>query len=433
MKLKLKREVTLFTAVLYGIGIILGAGVYALVGEAAETAGNAVWMSFVIAAAVSAFTGLSYMELISMFPKSAAEYYYIKNAFKKDWLAFNIGWIEIFADVIATSAVSLGFAGYFYALFGTPIVWSALGLIFVMSVVNFWGIKQSADINTVFSLIEVFGLLFVIGLALYYGHYGTVNYLEMPYGVGGVVSAAALIFFAYIGFEDLANISEEVKNPRKNVPRALMISVLITTVIYVLVGMAVVSLTDWHVLAESKAPLATAVSTVLGDNAFVMMSVIALFATANTVLIGLIVGSRAFYGMSMDGTLPKSLCKIHKTRRTPYVAVLLTMLLSMAFVLFGHLNLVASITDFGTFFVFIFVNLAAIGLRYTRPKAKRSFKIPINIGKFPVIPFLGLLTSIILMTHLSTESIAIGFGAVAFGFVLYILYNRKKLFRKKKR
>jgi len=424
MKLKLKREVNLTAAILYGVGIILGAGVYALVGEATALAGNAVWLSFVMAAAVSAFTGLSYMELISMFPKSAAEYYYVKNAFGNKLLAFNIGWIEIFADIIATSAVSLGFAGYFNALFGTPLVETAIGLIMLMSVVNFWGIKQSAKLNVVFSSIEILGLLFVIGLAVYYGHYGTVNYMEMPHGVTGVLSAAALIFFAYIGFEDLANISEEVKNPTKNVPRALMLSVIITTIIYVLVGMAVVSLVDWQILAESSAPLATAVSAVLGQRAFVVMSVIALFATSNTVLIGLIVGSREMYGMSIDKSLPKSLSRIHKKRGTPYIAVVVTMLLSMAFVLFGHLNLVASITDLGTFYVFIFVNAACIALRYERPKAKRPFRVPINIGKFPVIPFLGLASSLILVSHLSMEAISIGLVAVLAGVVVYIIYKK---------
>jgi len=120
MTLNLKREVSFFAATVYGIGIILGAGVYALVGEAVGLAGNSVWLSFVLAAVVSAFTGLSYMELISIFPQSAAEYIYVKNAFNNKLLAFNVGWIEIFADIISTSAVALGFAGYLYALSGAP-------------------------------------------------------------------------------------------------------------------------------------------------------------------------------------------------------------------------------------------------------------------------------------------------------------------------
>lgn len=425
MKLGLKRDVTLGTAILYGVGIILGAGVYALVGEAAGLAGNSLWISFVLAAAVSAFTGLSYMELISMFPRSAAEYTYVKNAFKNNLLAFNVGWIEIFADTIAASAVSLGFAGYFHVLFGTPIILTAIVLIFIMSVVNFWGIKESSRLNVVFTLVEIAGLVVVVMLALVYGKFGSVNYLEMPRGVTGTLSAAALIFFAYIGFEDLANISEEVKNARKTVPKALLASVVITTVIYVLVSMAVVSLVDWQDLAASKAPLALAVSSVLGGQGFWMMSIVALFATANTVLLTLIVSSRMMYGMGRDRSLPEALSKIHKKRRTPYVAVLVTMILAMAFVLFGHINIVASITDVGTFYIFIFVNASAIMLRYRMPKVKRLFRTPLNIGRFPLIPFFGLLSSLILVSHLKIEAILIGAGMALAGVVVYLVYKRK--------
>jgi len=425
MKVGLKRDVSLTAAILYGVGIILGAGVYALIGEAAGLAGNSVWLAFVLAAAVSAFTGLSYMELISMFPRSAAEYIYVKNAFQNKLLAFNVGWVEIFADVIATSAVSLGFAGYFHAVFGTPIVLTALALIFIMSFVNFWGIKESARINVIFSIVEIAGLVFIVLLALFFGHYGSVNYLEMPHGITGTLSAAALIFFAYIGFEDLANISEEVKDARKNVPKALLASVVITTVIYVLVGMAVVSLVGWEELAASKAPLALAVSSVFGEGGFWLMSIIALFATANTVLIGLIVGSREMYGMSRDDSLPKMLSRIHRKRRTPWIAVIATAIFAMAFVLFGHINIVASITDLGTFYIFIFVNAAAIALRYRMPKAKRMFRTPLNIGRFPLIPLFGLLSSLILVSHLKVEAILIGLGVAAAGVIVYLIIKKK--------
>jgi APA family basic amino acid/polyamine antiporter len=339
-------------------------------------------------------------------------------------LAFNVGWIEIFADVIANSTVALGFAGYFNALFGTPIVLTAIALIFILSLINFWGVKESARINTVFSLIEIAGLVFVVLLALFFGHYGSVNYLEMPHGLTGTLGAAALIFFAYIGFEDLANISEEVKDPKRNVPKALLVSVIVTTVIYVLVGIAVVSLVDWQNLAASQAPLAFAVSSVLGNQAFRLMSVIALFATANTVLVGLIVGSREIYGMSRDGTLPKILSRIHIRRRTPWIAVFATMIFSMAFVLFGNINIVAGITDLGTFYVFIFVNASAIALRYRMPDVKRVFRTPLNIGRFPLISFFGLLSSLILVSYLRINAILIGLGIALVGVVAYFILKQ---------
>jgi len=420
----LKREIGFWEATVYGIGLILGAGIYALIGEAAGMAGNALWMSFVLGALAASFTGLSYMELISMFPKAAAEYVYVKNAFRSRMLAFNIGWVEIFTDVIATSAVSLGFAGYFSALFSTPIVPVAMALIAAMSVVNFLGIRESSRMNFVFSGVELGGLLFVILLAALFGRSGmaAIDYFEMPNGATGVFGAAALIFFAYLGFEELANMAEEAKDARRMLPKALMVSVAVTTVVYVLVSVAVVSLAPWQELSSSQAPLALAVSKVFGDKAFWLMSVIALFATANTVLIGLIVGSRCIYGMAKDGSLPRQLADVHRDRGTPWVAVAAAMLLAMAFVMLGNIGIVASVTDMGTFYIFSLVNAAAITLRYRMPNAKRAFKTPLNLGRFPLVPAAGLLFTIALASHLRVDAILIGAGLVAAGVVVHMLY-----------
>jgi basic amino acid/polyamine antiporter, APA family len=425
MKVALKREVGFWGATLYGIGIILGAGIYALIGNAAGVAGNSLWLSFVFGAFVATFTGLSYMELISMFPKAAAEYTYVKNAFRSKLLGFNVGWIEIFIDVIATAAVALGFAGYFHALFGTSVVITAICLIFIMSFVNFLGIKESSTLNTLFSVANVGGLIIVIVLAFGMGKIGTVDYMEMPNGITGTLGAAALIFFAYIGFEDMANIGDETKNPRKVLPKALLTAVAVTTVLYVLTGISVVSLVGWQDLATSEAPLAFAVSSVIGSKAFWIMGVIALFATANTVLVSSIVSSRMIWGMALDGSLPKIFRKVHGGRRTPHMAIIATMIVSMTFVLLGQIDVVASITDMGTLYLFMFVNAAAILLRFRMPGAKRAWRMPLNIGNFPLIPLFGLLTAFILATHLSTVSVVVGMGLAAMGVIVYLLYIDK--------
>ncbi len=425
MKPKLKKNVNLISAIFYGVGIILGAGIYALIGEAAGIAGNSLWLSFLISALVSSFTGMSYMELVSMFPKAAAEYIYVKNAFDNNFIAFIIGWFTFSVSIIAASAVSLGFAGYFNVLAGTPIIPTAVALIVVASFIGFLGIGESTKINVIFTLVEIIGLVIIIGIALFSGRIGSVNYMEMPNGISGVLSTSALIFFAYIGFEDLANITEEVKDAKRNVPIALLASVLITTLVYILVSISVVSLADWRDLGVSDAPLALAASTVLGDSAFLIMSVIALFATANTVLICTIVGSRAIYGMSMDKSLPKILSNVHEKRGTPWMATLTVMIFSIIFVTIGNIKTVASVTDFGVFLIFIFVNLSAIILRYKSPKLKRMFKAPLNIGKFPLIPFFGVLSSLLLVTHLSLESIVIGAFLIAISMFAYFLINRK--------
>ena len=422
-KPRLKRSVNLFTLTMYGIGIILGAGIYALIGKTAGMAGNSLWLSFLIAATVSCFTGLSYAELVSMFPKTAAEYVYVKNSFKNKILAFSVGWIEVASDVIAASVVALGFAGYLYVLTGMPVLLGALGLIIALSVVNFWGIAESTKLNVVFAFIELLGLVLVIFFAV--PHLGSVNYLEMPYGFTGVLSASALIFFAFIGFEDIANISEETKSPKKTAPKALIFSIAITTVIYILVALSAVTLAPWNSLAESSAPLAYAVSTMIGQDAFMLLSVIALFATANTVLILLIVGARELYGMSNDGSLPKILSRIHPKRQTPWISVFVVMLIALSFIFLENIETVASITDFATFAVYFFVNAACIILRFTMPKAERTFHTPLSIGGFPVLPFLGLFTIVALVSHLDPLTILVGFAIFLSATPVYYFLHKK--------
>jgi len=425
METDLRREVSLFGAIVYGVGIILGAGIYALVGEATGITGNALWLSFLLAAAASLFTGISYMELVSIFPESAAEYVYVERAFQNRLLAFIVGWFAFSVSIIAASAVSLGFAGYFHALFGVPTIPVAIGLIILMSLINFWGIGESSKINMIFSFIEIFGLVLIVGIAFFSGSIGSVDYLEMPAGFTGVLSAAALISFAYLGFEDLANIAEEVENGERNVPIAILASVAITTIAYILVSISIVSLVDWRELGASHAPLALVASTVFGEQAFLLMSIIALFATANTVLITLIVGSRMMYGMSRNGSLPSQFSKIHAYRRTPWVAVVTCMVFSILFVMIGNIKTVAGITDFGVFFIFIFVNLSAILLRYRMPDVRRGFRTPLNVGRFPMIPFIGLLSLFLLVTHLTFESIVVSSLLIIAGIFAYFLIGRE--------
>lgn len=418
----LKRSLDLFGAAVYGVGIILGAGIYVLIGSAVGLAGNSVWLSFVIGAIISSFTGLSYAELSTMFPMAAAEYVYVKNAFKSQLLAFLTGWLIIFSGMVSIATVSLGFSSYFSALFGTPKLLVAVVLVALLSVLNFVGIKQSSRVNILFTAIEIGGLLLVIILGL--GEFGGVNYFEVP-SVSGVFAAAALVFFAYLGFEDIVNIAEETKNPSRNIPKALIIAIVVTTVFYVLVALSVVNLANWETLGVVDAPLAYAVSTVLGSDGFTLLSYVALFATANTVLIGLIVGSRMIYGMAKDSAFPRLLSRIHGKTRTPWVAVLCMMLLSVVFILLENIDLVANLTSLGVLVTFALVNLSVIWLRYKKPELNRPFKVPIKIGGFPVIPFLGLLSCLLMVTQFNIDLISVGAVVLVAGALFYCI-NKKK-------
>ncbi|MBI2671757.1 amino acid permease [Candidatus Woesearchaeota archaeon] len=391
---KLKRDLGLFQVTVAGVGIILGAGIYALMGVAAGTSGNATWLAFLISAFVALLTGLSYAELSSMFKGDSGEYDYVKEAISKKF-AFFIGLTMIAAGFISAAAVSLGFAGYFTQLVNMPLIYAAILLILLMTLINFIGIKETSWFNTVSTFIEFAGLVIIIVLGFKY--LGNVNYFEMPKGITGVFSSAALVFFAYMGFESIVKLSEETKNANKVIPKALIYSVIITSILYVLVAVSAVSVVGWEALYKSPAPLAFVAATVLGSYAFVLLGIIALFSTSNTVLITLVATSRLMYGMAKEKSLPKIFTLVHERTKTPWAAIFFVMILTIVFALVGDISLVANLTNLFLFITFASVNLSLIILRYKCKNNKRGFVCPGNIGSFSFIAFLGFLSSLFMM------------------------------------
>ncbi len=420
---RLEKSLGLFEMTMYGIGIILGAGIYALLGEGAGLAGNAVWLSFVFAAILSAFTGLSYCELNSMMPKDAAEYNYTKRAFNRK-VAFMVGWVLAISLIVAASAVSLGFAGYFQKIFTVaPIIPVAAGIIAVFSLLNFWGIKESSNFNIVATLIEAGGLILVIVIGFMFFD-ATIDFAFSPAGFSGIMAGAALMFFAFIGFQDIANMSEEVKGARNVVPKAMLLSLGISTILYILVAVVAVGVVGWETLSASNAPLSLILDRAVGPGAALLMSVIALFSTGNTILICLIVGSRMLYGMSKDQSMPVFLSRVHGKTLTPHIAILTVMLASIGFLFVGDIGFIANVTTTSIFVSFIFVNLSLIVLRYSEPREKRLFKVPLNIGKFPVIALLGLLSSIMMLIYTDVNILIFEALLIFLGLIVYNIYKR---------
>ncbi len=424
---ELKRGMGLFHLTMYGVGLILGAGIYVLIGEATGLAGDSVWIAFVLGSIVALFAGLSYAELSSMFPKAAAEYTFIKNAFKNNFFAFIIGWLTVITSMIMAATVALGFGGYFAEFLNIPIIISAIILIGILSLVNFIGIRESSWANTVFTIIEVSGLILIIIIGFTISEPEPVNYFESPTGLTGIIIAFVLIFFAFIGFEDMANVAEEVRNPKKVIPRAIILSVIISGIIYVLVSLAVVRVINWEDLSLSAAPLADVAKRGLGTQGHIIFSGIALFAITNTVLITLVAGSRIIYGMAREKSFPDILAKVHSKTKTPWIAIIVIMLISIGFSFIGDIVIVANITVFAVVITFAVVNLVVIVLRYTEPNIERKFKVPINIGKFPILPVFGLGISIYMAFQFQIQVVLIGLMIIVIGTVFYLLYEKSKI------
>ena len=414
-KVALKRELGLLEITLAGMGIILGAGIYALIGKASGLAGNSLWLSFAISALIAIFTGLSYAELSSMYTKASAEYEYTAHAFGKR-LAFIIGWLIILSGVIGASTVALGFGGYFKALFNMPIINSAFVLIIALSFLLSWGIRESAMFAIIATLIETAGLLIIIFLGVPY--LGKVDYFEMPLGMAGVFQASALVFFAYTGFEGIVKLSEETRSPEKTIPKGLIYAILISVFLYILVAISAVSVVGWEKLSGSDSPLADIAFSAFGSNAFVLLIIIALFSTANTVLLMMLGSSRIMYGMADSLHLPNILSIVHISRRTPWAAIIMTSVLSLLFIFAGDIAFVANVANFTLFITFFVINAAMILLRYKEPDVKRPFRVPVTIGKFPLISFLGMLFNIFMLLQLEANVILVGTALVVVGGLL---------------
>jgi len=431
-KPELKRRISLFGLTVYGVGNVLGAGIFALIGEVVGITGNISWLAFILASVTGALTGLSYAELSAMFPKSAAEFVYTERAFKIRLLSFLLGWIIIFSGILSAATVALGFAGYLADLIGfSPIIlviiFAAI-LIVIVGLINFVGIRASTWTNIIFTLIEASGLILIIIIGIPF--LGTVNYFELPLGgsYGAIFSAVALIFFAYIGFEDIANVAEEVKEPSRNLPRAIIYSIIITTVLYCLTALSVVSILPYSVIASSSAPLSDVALAVLGPIGETIMSFIALFATANTVLIMMIVTSRMMYGMARDKALPEGLSKVSPKFRTPALAVLVTMILTiipLGLYFFGDISTVANATVFGVLITFFLVNLSLIVLRKKKPELKRPFRLKPNISWIPIVALLGCIVCLGLLFTFDLLTIIIQAIIVICGVIVFYAMKSK--------
>lgn len=411
---QLRRSLGLIETTVGGVGIILGAGIYVLVGEVAGKSGNAVWISFVMAGAMAAIIGLSYAELASAFPRAGADYEYTRRALGPR-PAFVVGWLIVIGNLVAAAAVALGFGKYLDSVWDVGPTRIAVGALVVATLIAFYGIRESVWTSVVLTLVEAGGLVLIITIGL--PHLGDVDLTELSGGLDGVFAGAALVMFAFIGFEQIATLAEETRDATRVIPRAMLLAIAVTTALYLLVALAAVSVLGAGALATSDAPLADVAGEVLGSRADDLLTVIALFSTANTVLLLLVAASRLIYGMAATGTLPRFLAWVHPGAQTPARAIVLSLVVSVGFALSGDISLVAGATNFAVFVGFAAVNVSLIVLRFTHPETPRPFRVPLNIGRVPVLPVAALISVAFLMANLEQDALLIGAGLFVSGIV----------------
>lgn len=396
----LRRRLGLPLLVLYGTGITIGAGIYVLIGTVAGHAGAYAPWSFVLAAVVMAFTVASYAELSTRFPVSAGEAAYVKAAFNSRILSRSTGLLTIVIGVVSASAVTLGSAGYIKQFTDLPQGLVVIAVVVALSAVAAWGILESVLLASLFTLIEVGGLLVIIAAAVHMD-LPIVSALAQPLPpdlatLSGIGFASLLAFFAFIGFEDLANVVEEAKVPHRDIPRAMVLTLLISTILYVAIAVIAVSAVPVDRLASSQAPLSLVFREVAGISP-VTISIIAIVATLNTILAQMTMSARVIYGMARHGDLPRVVGRVHPRTATPLFATALIAASVIALALSVSFEQLAEGTSLATLVVFALVNLSLLRLRHRRVRSPGPHvRVPIWVPAAGLATCLAMIASALL-------------------------------------
>ena len=406
---KLKPILGLLDATAINVGAIVGAGIFIVTGIAAGVAGSAMIFSMLIGSVVALFTALSFSELTAWLPKEGSIYEFAYQLVSP-FVGFLSGWMWILSNTFAGAAVSLGFAYYFTALF--PIIPTnliAAIICIVFTILNFIGTRKSALLNNFLVAIKIFILMFffIFGLA----YINSTNFTPFEPLQIGVLYGAYYMFFAYGGFARVAVVAEEIKDAKKNVPRAIIISLAVSAVIYLLVGIVAIGLVGAQALSSSNSPLIEAMNVTGSTTGVYIISLGGLIATASVLLTSILGVSRVAFAMSRRGDLPQAFAKLHPKFDTPSYSIWVLGILMALLVLFVDLTKVVAISTFATLFYYCIANIAALRLR----KQNRLYP--------KIVPVLGIVTCLaflVFIFFISPQSLDLGIVGLLAGTIYFI-------------
>lgn len=417
----LKQAISRRMLTFFVIGDVLGAGIYALVGEVGGKTGGAIWSAFLFALVLAVFTGFAYAELVTKYPKAAGAALYVNKAFRRPFLTFLVAFAVMCSGLASAATLATAFGGdYLSAFVSWDKIVVGLGFLIVVAAINVRGIKESMRFNFVLTLIEVSGLVLVVIIgAAVLGDGGGDPGRAFEFKAGespflAMIAGAGLAFFALIGFEDSVNLAEEAKKPRADYPWALFGGLAAAGLIYLVVTVIASMVVPTDTLAGSDGPLLEVTSQgplAVNDRVF---SAIALFALANGALINMIMASRLMYGMSREGIVPGVFGKILPHRQTPWVSIVFVTLIACALLVTGGLEELADTTVLLLLVVFAIVNVCVLILRRDEVEGEH-FRAP------TVIPVIGAIVSLALLTTKDGETFLRAAALLALGIVLWLI------------
>ena len=410
---RLKRSLTALDLTILGIGAIIGVGIFVLTGTAAaNSAGPGIILSFVVSGTACAFAALCYAELASSIPVAGSAYNYAYTTMG-EMIAWIIGWDLVLEYVVACIAVAIGWSGYFLNILkavgielpawcsaapgtvpGAVINLPAVLIVIILTILLVVGVKESTRLTGAMVFVKVVTVLVFVLVGI--THVNPVNWHPfLPFGFKGVMAGAAIVFFAYIGFDALSTAAEETKNPQRNMPIGILLSLGICTLLYIIVSAVLTGMVSYREL-NTPAPVAHALSLVGFRWGSALVSAGALAGITSVLVVMLMGQPRILFSMSRDGLIPAWLCRIHPRFRTPYIAQILTGCVVASFAGFIDIGTAAELCNIGTLFAFALVCGGVVVLRRTHPELRRSFRCPM----VPLVPLLGVFTCSWLMLSL---------------------------------
>ncbi|MEQ8955290.1 MAG: amino acid permease [Gammaproteobacteria bacterium] len=397
---RLNRSLSLPLVSLYGLGNILGAGIYVLIGKVSGEAGYLAPYAFLLASAVAAISAFSYAELASRYPLSAGEAVYVQKGLNIKQLSLVVGLLIIATGIVSAATIARGFVGYLQVFVDLPAWVTIITLLTLLGVIAIWGITQSVATAAVFTLLEVGGLLLILWIAYPALEEFPRRAQEAAQGSGrmgwiGLVSGAYLAFYAYVGFEDIVNVAEEVKRPRRVLPMAILIALGGATLFYCLVAVSALAVLSPDELGSSDAPLAAVYQQVTGANPWII-SIISMIAVVNGALIQIIMASRVGYGLARQGWLPQVLASVHPATRTPMLATVLITIMIIIAALWLPITTLANATTTLLLLIFSLVNLSLIRVKLRIGAGSDVFNVPL------LVPVLGMITTLLFLAAQAT-------------------------------
>ena len=434
----LKRTLGPWSITAMGIGAIVGTGIFVLTGVAAANyAGPGLIFSFILAGIVSGLAAVCYAEFASTVPIAGSAYTY-SYATLGELIAWIIGWDLILEYAVGAGAVSIGWSGYVVdllksalgitlpvALTASPFAGGIINLpafliILVITGLLILGTSESSTVNNVIVVIKLAVIVFFLVVGV--GHVNPANWHPfLPFGTGGIFRGASIIFFAYIGFDQVSTSAEETRNPAKDLPRGIIASLLVCTVLYILVTAVLTGIVSYKTLNVAS-PVSHAL-ILIGQNAFSSIISVGAICGLTTVLLVLLFGqSRIFFSMARDGLLPRIFSQVHPRFHTPYLSSLLIGIVVALIAGFIPIDVVSELTNIGTLAAFVLVAVAVLVLRRTQPDLRRGFRVPL----VPFLPILSIIASLVLIVSLSLITIGRFVVWLVIGLVIYFLYSQRK-------